>query len=175
MPYRFLAKKAKDFFVYRVLGINDTPHRIALGVAVGMFVAWTPTVGIQMVLTAFIAAMLGANKVVGLPWVWISNPATMLPIYYWNYRIGRLMLGGDWPPLRLRKVVRTEGWWQKFWVLLHETVVVAWPLWMGSLIVAAATAVPTYFIIRWAVIAYRRHRHRHLMATSDGRSARDEP
>ena len=159
MPHRYLAKKAKDFFAYRVLGVNDTPHRIALGVAVGMFIAWTPTVGVQMGLTVVVCALVGANKVVGLPWVWISNPATMLPIYYWNYRLGRLVLGGRWPPLRLGKVMKTPGWWQKFWILLEETVVVGWPLWLGSVIVAAATAVPTYFVIRWAVITYRRYRH----------------
>ena len=164
MPYRYLARKAKDFLVYRVLGVNDTPHRIALGVAVGMFVAWTPTVGIQMVLTALICALLGANKVVGLPWVWITNPATMVPIYYWNYRLGRLVLGGHWPPLRLRKAMQTPGWWQKFHVLLHETMVVAWPLWLGSVIVGLAMAVPMYFAVRWAVTAYGQHRRHHVQS-----------
>jgi len=159
MPHRYLAKKARDFFIYRVLGVNDTPHRIALGAAVGMFIAWTPTVGVQMLLTGLLATLLRANKVVGLPWVWISNPVTMLPIYYGNYRLGRVLLGGDWPELRLDKVASTAGWWQKFYVLLQETLVVAWPLWLGSFIVAAAMAVPTYFIMRWAVNFYRRHRH----------------
>jgi hypothetical protein len=164
MPYRYVARKAKQFFLHNVLHVDDTPHRIALGVAIGMFWAWTPTVGIQMTLTIVFAFLLRANKLVGLPWVWISNPATMLPMYYGNYRLGRLLLGGTWPEIQFAHVIRTPGWFRKFWALMQETLHVAWPLWLGSVIVALAWAVPTYFIIRWAVIAYRARRRVHLAA-----------
>jgi len=156
MPYRYVVSKVRRFFLHNVLHVDDTPHRIALGVAIGMFWAWTPTVGVQMALTVATAFVFRANKLVGLPWVWISNPATMLPMYYGNYRLGRLLLGGGWPALQLRRVLETPGWFRKFWTLMEETLQVAWPLWLGSVLVAVAFAVPTYFLIRWAVIAYRR-------------------
>ena len=33
MPHRFVWKRLKNFFIHRVLHVDDTPHRIALGVA----------------------------------------------------------------------------------------------------------------------------------------------
>ena len=81
MPLRFLANKIKRFFIYRVLGLNDTPHRIALGLAIGIFVTWTPTIGFQMVLTVVLSTLFRANKFVGVPFVWISNPLTVVAIY----------------------------------------------------------------------------------------------
>ena len=47
-------------------------------VAVAMFITFTPTVGLQMILSVFFAWLLRANKAVGIPIVWISNPATTL-------------------------------------------------------------------------------------------------
>ena len=74
MPDKFVWKRMASFFVHRVLHVPDTPHRIALGVAIGIFVAWTPTIRFQMVLTVVLAWLLGANKSVGVPFVWISCP-----------------------------------------------------------------------------------------------------
>ena len=41
----------------RVLTLDDTPHSIALGTAIGMFVGLTPTVGIQMVVVLAVAGI----------------------------------------------------------------------------------------------------------------------
>ena len=57
MPHRYLYRRLRmalwqteRFIKYRVLHVDDTPHRIALGVALGFFVTWTPTIGVQIVL-----------------------------------------------------------------------------------------------------------------------------
>ena len=112
MPHRFAWKRLKNFFVHRVLHVDDTPHRIALGVAIGVFVAWTPTIGFQMPLTVALAWLLGANKLFSVPFVWISNPLTFVPIYMPNYLVGRWILGSDVPPPDFGKVVKplVAGW-----------------------------------------------------------------
>ena len=63
-----------------ILMLEDTPHSIALGTAIGLFIAWTPTVGIHMILVVSLALFLRANKVAGLIAVYISNPLTLAPI-----------------------------------------------------------------------------------------------
>jgi hypothetical protein len=45
----------------KFLMLDDTPHRIALGIAIGVFVAWTPTVGVQMLAVIPIAFLLGSE------------------------------------------------------------------------------------------------------------------
>ncbi|WP_197442635.1 DUF2062 domain-containing protein [Lignipirellula cremea] len=140
-----------------MLHADDPPHRLALGVALAMFVTFTPTVGIQMLLVVCFAWLFGANKAVGLPIVWISNPATMLPIFYGCYWLGRCALGGEpvdaawWEALRHPPVgfgAAMGFYWAQFW---H----IAGPLWLGSLIVATGLAVPTYYAVYFAVCRYR--------------------
>ena len=136
MPLRYVVKQTERFFIYRVLHVDDTPHRIALGVAVGVFVAWTPTVGFQMILTIFLAWLLRANKLVGVPFAWISNPFTLIPIYMWcNYNVGRLLLPGDYPRPDFDAVVVTGTFHERFLALWNSTVHVFEPLWLGSIVV----------------------------------------
>ena len=88
--FRLYLHRARKFIYHNVLHADDPPHRLALGAAIGVFVAFTPTVGLQMMLTVSLAWLLRANKVIGLPVVWISNPATLVPIYYSCYVVQTL-------------------------------------------------------------------------------------
>jgi len=65
-------------------------HETALGVAIGIFVGLTPTVGIQMWIVLMIwlilkyCLKLKFDLVVGTALVWISNPFTMFFMYYYH-------------------------------------------------------------------------------------------
>ena len=146
--------------MHSVLHADDPPHRLALGVAIGMFVAFTPTIGLQMVLAAFIAWLLGGNKVITAPIVWISNPATMVPIYYWCYFVGRKIL---------HEPGRDAAWWAEFrhppagWLpgisfYWSKFIDIAAPLWVGSLLVASVLAYASYYLSYYAIRYYRLRR-----------------
>lgn len=164
IPVRYILKRIRLFFVYRVLHVDDTPHRIALGVAIGLFVAWTPTMGLQMVLTVLLSALLGANKLVGVPFVWLSNPATFW-IYIPNFLVGKWLLGSRCPTPDFYAAMQVRGsWWLELWL----NRIIAWweatwqafgPLWLGSIVVGLLLGGITYFAIRYTVVAYRTHRH----------------
>lgn len=165
MPIRLVARKLERFFIYRVFHVDDTPHRIALGLAIGIFVTWTPTMGLQMALTVLLAALLRANKFVGVPFVWISNPVTAVPLYGFNYLVGTWILpGGDSMKQFTDAVTRAAftggGWTDKIAAWWTET----WPfigrLWVGSLAVALVLSVTTYIVIRWSVVRYRKIWHK---------------
>ena len=61
-----------------ILMLDDTPHSIALGTAIGMFIGMTPTVGIQMILVIVFAFLVKPlftfNRIAALITVYISNP-----------------------------------------------------------------------------------------------------
>ncbi len=174
MPYRFVRQKVRDFVVYRILGVGDSPHRIALGVAAALFITFTPTIGIQMILAFGLAALIGGNRVVTLPIVWISNPLTAVPMYYANWCVGHLILYRSLefdPTVRatLAKLfvpqesfgdyldhVVDAAFWQEILGLLAKCGI---ELWIGSLVVSASVALISYPICRRAVAAYRRARH----------------
>jgi uncharacterized protein (DUF2062 family) len=75
------------------------PEYTARGVAVGVALGLTPTVGIQMALAVavwFLARRLfnwDFNAILACAWTWISNVVTMVPMYYVLYVAGQAMLG----------------------------------------------------------------------------------
>ena len=85
-------KKVVDFVKFRILHIDDSPHRIALGLALGIFVAYMPLLGFHMLLVALLAFIFKGNEFVAITSVWISNPFTFVLIYYPNYLVGEAVL-----------------------------------------------------------------------------------
>ncbi len=163
--FRALYRRIPRFVVYRVLHVDDTPHRIALGVAVGVFVTLTPTIGLQMVLVVALATLLQANKLVGIPFVWASNPLTLVPIYYPSYRLGAALLPGwEGKPLRwweqqVRVLFsRNTGWFERFLAPWDFAKEVAVPLWVGSILMGLAAGALAYWLTYVGVVRYRRGR-----------------
>lgn len=165
-----------------MLHADDPPHRIALGVAIGVFFTFTPFIGVQMALVVGAAWLLRANKVVGLPLVWVSNPATFVPIFYPCYLIGRTILGWDgvgkewWGELASPPpgfAAATQFYWDR-------TMEIFSPLMLGCLIVGVPLSIFSYLATRIAVERYRlrmankkphRSRRRLTTATAADRKA----
>ena len=162
------AAKIRHFIVHDLLHADDTPHRLALGCAVGIFVAFTPTIPFQMALTIAFAWMLGANKSIGVPLVWITNPATVIPIYLPLYIIGCWLLGQTPGGVDFQVLLQNHGgFWnyaQRAW---EFTLEIFWPLWTGSLLVASLLAVATYFISHRIISLYRLKKYGQLTPPAD--------
>ena len=79
---------------------NSSPHEIALGVALGVFIGITPFYGLH-ILMAFVAAIAikRINKVAIFLGTSISLPVTIPFITWAGYGIGRRVLGGAYPSL----------------------------------------------------------------------------
>ena len=77
----------------RFLKIRGSPREIALGFALGLFIGMTPTIGFQMPIAVFFAALFKWNKISAAVAVWITNPLTAPLIYSFSYFVGAKMLG----------------------------------------------------------------------------------
>ena len=60
---------------------------IALAFAVGLFCAWIPA-PMQMAFAATGAIYYRANIPISVALVWITNPVTMPPLFYFAYKVG---------------------------------------------------------------------------------------
>ncbi len=163
MPIRYIANKIERFLIYRVLHVDDTPHRIALGLAIGIFITWTPTIPCQMVLVVALSALLGANKLVGVPFVWISNPVTMWFMFGFDYWIGCRILGTHAKGVRaFVEAINLTGAWHERLVSMWEVFgQFFWEIAIGSILVGLVSGVITYFVTYRAVVGYRKFRQHH--------------
>jgi uncharacterized protein (DUF2062 family) len=173
MAERLAWSRLRKFVVYRILHIDDSAHRIALGVAIAFFVAWTPTMGFHMLLSVVIAAALRANKLVGLPVVWIANPFTAVPIYYFNWRLGRAITRGAFEGSLAAKASLAEAlstsngplgvlrhvFELHFWRTIGSvSFSIATEMWIGSIVAGLFLAVGSYWMTRHAIQRYRADR-----------------
>lgn len=73
-----------------------TRRSVSLAFAVGLFAAWIPAPG-QMAIAAVVAFYFRANLPISVALVWITNPLTMPPMFYFAYAVGLWSLGKDSP------------------------------------------------------------------------------
>ena len=86
---------------------------------IGVFSAMLP-IPFQMIVAALLAMRFKCNLPAAVLLVWISNPVTYVPIFYFNYRVGAWLRG---LPMELPE--RVNAAW-----FIEQMV----PLWIGSLV-----------------------------------------
>jgi uncharacterized protein len=146
-------------FVRALLQLDDTPHSIALGAAIGMWIGITPTPSIQMVLVLVTAAVTAPfftfNRTAGLVMVYVTNPLTMIPIHWGCYKVGTLFVAGNMSYDRVRQLFAPEnsqGFWHSAGLVAVE---IGWPLLVGTLLVGTVLALLTYPAVLWLVRKYQ--------------------
>ncbi|HDY98402.1 MAG TPA: DUF2062 domain-containing protein [Pseudomonas sabulinigri] len=118
---------------------------VARAMAVGLFVALIP-IPLQMLVAAAIAVLARSNLPISISLVWLTNPITMPPIFYAQYKVGTLLLGA---PERSMPMELSINW------LMAEIHHIWQPLLLGSLLVATVVAALGYCLTmlywRWWV------------------------
>lgn len=178
-------RSARNFIYKRILHADDTPHRIALGVALGTFVGFTPTMGAQTVIALALATLFRANKVVCLPFVWITNPFTFAPIYWACWRFGAALTATPAAAKGEYLLHQLEGYSggglaflhsllsYDFWAsMVHMMFEIGVELWLGCSIVGLVAGGTLYLITKWTVVAYRARRHERIMRSHERRRRR---
>lgn len=147
-----LARLLEDPFL---LHLNR--RSVAGGVAVGLFVAFLPMPG-QMVVAALLAVLLRVNLVISVVLVWVSNPLTIPPMFYFAYVVGTWLLGSP--------VVHTAFEPTLAWVL-HEFTQIWQPLLLGSLAIGTLVSLAGYGAVN---LLWRAHVARELKRRQIGRA-----
>lgn len=129
-------------------------------VAVGVFWAMIP-LPLQMVAAGFFAIWLRVNLPLSVALVWLTNPLTIPPVFYFNYRIGAWLLGEthastfEWSPAGM----------------VHELAEIGAPLYLGSLVVAIFSSALGYLAVagfwRWYIWRHLQKRARRQRPPTD--------
>ncbi|MFY9252112.1 MAG: DUF2062 domain-containing protein [Fuerstiella sp.] len=142
-----------------VLALDDSPHSIALGVSIGIFVGLTPSVGIQTVLILAVVFLTRPffyfNGTAAMASTYISNPLTMAPLYYFWYRLGAWFFPGYSKTVDLSPLTTAQGlsgWWNATCELAMQ---VGWPMLTGAMMTAPVGAAIAYPLTRMLVGWFR--------------------
>ena len=101
---------------------EGSPSQRALGFAVGIFSGCFPFFGLQTLMGVFLAKILNGNSILAAVGTWISNPFTYVPLYYFNYRVGSLLLNKDTNIVDFTHITTNELWSQG-WYLSSRLIV----------------------------------------------------
>ena len=85
--------RAVSYVVHRLRRLPDAPHKIARGIAVGVFVSFTPFFGFHFVFAAVFAFLLQGNILASLLATFVGNPLTFPIIATVSLELGNWMLG----------------------------------------------------------------------------------
>ncbi|RJG42002.1 DUF2062 domain-containing protein [Motilimonas pumila] len=107
--------------------------------AVGLFMCWVPLPS-QMIMAAGLAIFFRVNLPLSVALVWISNPLTMPPMFYFAYLSGSFILQSQ-----------PEPWFFELsWQWVEHAIVTYGPAFLlGCAFWAAVCSLAGYFIITW--------------------------
>jgi uncharacterized protein (DUF2062 family) len=88
--------------VRRLLHIEDAPERTALAYSIGIFLGFSPLLGLHTLLGLAIAFLFGLNRVAILLGVWTNTPWWIVPFYMMATWVGTRVTGFriDWATLK---------------------------------------------------------------------------
>ena len=127
---------------------EGTPGQRARGLAAGVFCGCYPFFGLQIFLSVGVATVIRGNVFLAAAGTLVSNPLTYVPLYWFNYVVGCLLLGFGSQQSDLIEIDRSNLWDQG-WAFTTRIL-------LGSSVVAA---VMSLFVGAVAFILFQRHMH----------------
>ncbi len=181
-------RRALEYLAHRIRRLPDTPHRIALGLACGVFASFTPFFGVHLGAAAALAWLLRGNVVASLIGTLVGNPLTFPIIAPIALGLGRKIVGygvtgrdpsriqdafaqffvGLWDSL-LSLFGYGESEWYKVLLFVQDVI---WPYLVGGLLPGLVGAIAAYYVTRPLVSAYQTRRRSRMLARAHDRLAR---
>lgn len=120
-------------------------HSVSKAFVIGLFWMSIPLPS-QMIFAALTAILFRANLPLSVALVWISNPLTMGPIFYFNYVVGTKILGQE-----ADETLSFELSWDWMMNVLGDLWL---PLYLGSTVVGLLLGFLSYFALQ---LLWRHH------------------
>ena len=144
----------------RLLALDDPPERTALAFSIGVFIAFSPFLGLHTLLATLIAFLFRFNKIAIYSGTFINNPfLTLVPIIIASYAVGAFILGR---PLRIPasgiELLRhphllTTDYYRK---LFQESWDIVWPFAIGGMTLSVVCSLIAYPVTSSLLRARRR-------------------
>ena len=154
------------YYLKHILRLSGTPYAIAMGAGVGAAVAFTPFLGLHLVITFAIAWMLRGNMIAGaIAATAFGNPISYPLIWAATYQLGHLVLNNEHRPApeQLGHDLLHKSW--------NELRPLIEPMTVGSILLGFGAGVIVYILVYKAVLAYRERRSQRFTGRNPQASA----
>ena len=147
----------------RLLAIDDPPERTALAFSIGVFIAFSPFLGLHTIMATAVAFLFRFNKIAIYTGTFINNPfLTLVPIIILSYAVGAFFLGR---PLAIPdegvellknprllsadyyQVLFVQSWWN-----------IVWPFTVGATVLSVVCSLLAYPLTLRMLRAYHRRK-----------------
>jgi uncharacterized protein (DUF2062 family) len=131
---------------HAVFHVQDTPHRIALAFGMGVFIAFSPLLGIHTGLALGLAFLFRLSRVAILAGAWTNNPWTLAPMYMAGTALGCGVLGVS--PESLESIDWTlhgRAFYAALWEGVRPLVV---PFVVGNTLLGVIAGALSYVVVR---------------------------
>jgi uncharacterized protein (DUF2062 family) len=128
------------YYYLRLIRLEGSPKVIARGLACGVFAGCFPWFGFQTIIGVLLAFIFRGNKLAAASGTWVSNPLTYAPLFFFNFKLGKLIQGNY--AQGLTEFELTDNWSELF--DLGTEVIVS--LSLGSFVVGLVASIAAYFL-----------------------------
>ena len=132
-----------------IFQLNDPPHKLAIAFALGIFISFSPTLGLHTISGLLIAWLFRLSKIVVLSAAFINNPWTIVPMYGFCLWFGMKITGSH---IAVPVIAWKEIGFADLFRILEPYL---WPFVAGTVVIGLIAGVISYFVIYWAVVRYR--------------------
>jgi len=181
-------KRAGAYVWHRLRRLPDTPHKIARGVGIGVFVSFTPFFGFHFVVAVALSLLIRGNVLASVLATFFGNPITFPFIAGASLTLGHWMLGVSRNAAEHKTILKLFGqaagdFWHNFkalfggatvdWSNLQDFMVqVFLPYLVGGLIPGLVFGVACYFLTVPIITVYQHRRRGRLLAKWKERRAK---
>jgi hypothetical protein len=138
----------------RLLAIDDPPERTALAFSIGVFIAFSPFLGLHTITATVLAFLFRFNKVAIYSGTFINNPfLTLVPIIIASYGIGAFLTGrplglpAEGLDLLKDPHLLTADYWRR---LFKHSLDILLPFTIGGMLLSIVCSLAAYpLTLRW--------------------------
>lgn len=144
----------------RLLALDDPPERTALAFSIGVFIAFSPFLGLHTIMATVVAFVFRFNKIAVYTGTFINNPLlTLVPIIIASYAIGAFVLGR---PLKISDAglallrdphLLTAAYYRQLFI---EGWDIVWPFTIGGMVLSVVCSLIAYPVTSSLLRARRR-------------------
>jgi uncharacterized protein (DUF2062 family) len=146
----------------QLLHTHDTPQRTAAAYALGVFLGFSPVLGLHTILGLILAFALSLNRVAVLLGVYSNLPWILVPYYTLATWLGAALLGAAPPPGLVEAFITAlqNRSWSEFRSAFGALEPVFWAFTLGSTIGATLLSLVAYRVSFVMITTHRKRMHR---------------